>query len=376
LSQVDNRSAEEPSEAGDVGLPSNTPSPAPQLPSPPAPQVRNQPARPAQQNPSGAAMPAQQNPSGIGLAMRGLSFEAPMRPLDVQRDMYLDYTNAQAIKFYNKGCEKLSGEAFSGKMLLTWLVQVQDKANMFTWTPILTIKGKLLTQHYTEITMEDVRAHAQVYQDRASRQAQNAEMLIQCLKASISRAVYNKVYLQRDRYTIYRKNTNEPVQDGVCFLKTIIDNYHSNTRSMTKQIRKQLASLNLYMKNVAKGDVKKLCQHTRELLYELDVAGEVTNDLLANLIEALKEAPDSNFQRWLSNQVDLWSMRKLDWKQDGSDLMEEAETYYQEAISTNRWGRKAHKQEIQYAFKSVESGEETEEERRKRRNPRRVIMMI
>ena len=43
-------------------------------------------------------------------------------------------------------------------MLLTWLVQVQDKANMFTWTPILTIKGKLLTQHYTEITMEDVRA--------------------------------------------------------------------------------------------------------------------------------------------------------------------------------------------------------------------------
>ncbi|MFM7139677.1 MAG: hypothetical protein ACKOXS_05155, partial [Actinomycetes bacterium] len=183
---------------------------------------------------------------------------------------------------------------------------------------------------------------------------------------SISRAVYNKVYLQRERYTIYRKNTNEPVQDGVCFLKTIIDNYHSNTRSMTKQIRKQLASLNLYMKNVAKGDVKKLCQHTRELLYELDAAGEVTNDLLANLIEALKEAPDSNFQRWLSNQVDLWSLRKLDWKQDGSDLMEEAETYYQEAISTNRWGRKAHKQEIQYAFKSVESGEETEEEKEKK----------
>ncbi len=68
------------------------------------------------------------------------------------------------------------------------------------------------------------------------------------------------------------------------------------------------------------------------MLYELDAAGKVTNDLLANLIEALKEAPDSNFQRWLSNQVDLWSMRKLDWMQDGSDLMEEAETYYQVAI--------------------------------------------
>jgi hypothetical protein len=346
LPQPDYRTAREPNEMGDVGLPSSASSPTP--------QVQNQPGAPSQQNPFRARD-----------ALRTLAFEAPMRPLDVQRDMYLDYTTPQSIKFYNKGCEKLPGDPFSGKMLLTWLVQVQDKANMFTWTPILTVKGKLLTQHYTEITMEDVRAHAQVYQDRASRDAQNAEMLIQCLEASISRAVYNKVYLQRDRYTSHRKHTGEPIQDGVCFLKTIIDNYHSNTRSMTKQIRKQLASLNIYMKNVAKGDIKKLCQHTRELLYELDAAGEVTNDLLANLIEALKEAPDSNFQRWLSNQVDLWSMRKLDWKQDGSDLMEEAEKYYQEAISTNRWGRRAQKQEVQYAFKSVESGAETEEEKEK-----------
>jgi hypothetical protein len=161
------------------------------------------------------------------------------------------------------------------------------------------------TTLFTEVTMEDIKAHAQAYQDKASREAQNAEILIQCLKASISRTVYNKVYLQMDKYTIYRKNTFEPIQNGVCFLKTIIDNYHSNTRSSTKQIRKQLATLNFYMKNIAKGDVTMLCEHTRELMYELNAAGETTSDLLANLIEALREAPDSNFQRWLSNQVDL-----------------------------------------------------------------------
>jgi hypothetical protein len=253
-----------------------------------------------------------QNQMKTGEAFRAFTFEAPMRPLDVARNKYLDYTTTQSMKFYNKGCEKLPGEPFNGKMLMAWLVQVQDKANMFTWTSILTIKGKLLTQHFTELTMEEVKAHAQIYQDRSSREEQNAEMLIQCLKASISKSVYNKVYLQMDKYTIYRKNTFEPVQDGVCFLETIIDNYHSNTRSSAKLIRKQLATLNYYMKNVAKGDVTKLCEHTRELLFELNAAGETTNDLLANLIEALKEAPDHNFQRWLSNQVDLWSMRKLD----------------------------------------------------------------
>jgi hypothetical protein len=297
--------------------------------------------------------------------MKSMVFEAPMRPLDVARSMYLDYTTTQSIKFYNKGCEKLPGEAFNGKLLLTWLIQVQDKAKMFTWTPILTIKGKLLTKQFSELTMEEVRAHAQKYQDKSSREAQNSEMLIQCLKASITRTVYNKVYLQMSKYIIYRKRTMEPIEDGVCFLKTIIDNYHSNTRSSTKQIRKQLAQLHYYMKNVAKGDVTKLCEHTRELTYELNAAGETTNDLLANLIEALKEAPDSNFQRWLGNQVDLWSMRKIDWKEDGSDLMEDAEIYYQEAINTHKWGRRANRQEVQYAFKAVDSETETEVEKDK-----------
>jgi hypothetical protein len=105
-----------------------------------------------------------------------------------------------------------------------------------------------------------------------------------------------------DKYIIYRKNTHQPVEDGVCFLKAIIDNYHSNTRSSTKQIRKQLAQLNYYMRNVAKGEVSKLCEHTR---YELNAAEETTNDLLANLIEALKETPDikDGYQiKWIYGQ--------------------------------------------------------------------------
>jgi hypothetical protein len=36
---------------------------------------------------------------------RTFTFEAPMRPLDVARNMYLDYTTTQSIKFYNKGVE-------------------------------------------------------------------------------------------------------------------------------------------------------------------------------------------------------------------------------------------------------------------------------
>jgi hypothetical protein len=170
LPQPDYRTTREPSEPGDTGSIDGKP-----IATPP---VLNQPA-----------VSSPQNPFRAREALRTFMFEAPMRPLDAARNMYLDYTTTQSIKFYNKGCEKLPGDPFNGKMLLTWLVQVQDKANMLIWTPILTAKGKLLTQHSTEETMEDVKAHAQIYQDKASREAQNAEMLIQCLKASISRTV-------------------------------------------------------------------------------------------------------------------------------------------------------------------------------------------
>ncbi len=89
------------------------------------------------------------------------------------------------------------------------------------------------------------------------------------------------------------------------FSKVVIDAYHSNTRSSTVAVRIQIAHLDAYMKDVAKGDVLKLCAHARSLLYELNAAGETTRDLLTNLLTALLKAPDSNFQRWLSNQMDL-----------------------------------------------------------------------
>jgi hypothetical protein len=106
------------------------------------------------------------------------------------------------------------------------------------------------------------------------------------------------------------------------------------------------------------------------LLYELDAAGEVTNDLLANLIEALKEAPDSNFQRWLSNQVDLWSMRKLDWKQDGSDLMELRHTTRNPSAPTDGEEKPISRRS------NMHSNQWSQEKKpkKKRKNPKQVVM--
>jgi len=279
----------------------------------------------------------------------------PMRPMDVAQEHPLDYTTPQTIKFYNKGIEKLAGDPFDGTLLFTWLIKVQDKALMMAWTRILTIDDKLLTTNFSEISLDRVRAHAQLIQEEGGRAAQNSTMLLTCLKASITNAVYTKVYLLKKTYiiTLIRQPKDVEIEDGLCFLKVVIDAYHSNTRSSTVTVRKHIAHLDTYMRDVAKGDVTKLCAHTRSLLYELNAAGETTMDLITNLLSAMQKAPDTNFQRWLSNQIDLWSVRKKDWKEDGSDLMEEAELYYKEAKSNGTWGKKASNTDTMYAFQAT-----------------------
>ncbi len=277
----------------------------------------------------------------------------PMRPLDIGKEWLLDYTPPTTIKLYNKAIEAVKGEAFDGKFLYSWLARVHDKARAFSWLSILTINGKILTKSYADLSMEEVRQHAQKYQNEARRGAQNAEQMLTCLQASITRTVYNRVQQLSQKFTLIREPEKEEIWDGVCYLKFIIDSYHVNTRSSTAQIRKRLAQLPIYMKQVAKGDVQNLCIHTRNLLDQLQAAGETTMDLLTNLMEALKLAPNSDFQRWLKTRIDMWSTKQIDWKPDGSDLMEEAEQYYMELKTTRNWGHNGKSNEI-YALQATE----------------------
>jgi hypothetical protein len=101
LPQPDYRTAREPSDPGDPDNNGGQPDGSHPIP--------NQPV-----------ISSPQNQMKSGEALRAFTFEAPMRPLDVARNKYLDYTTTQSIKFYNKGCEKLPGESFNGKILMTY----------------------------------------------------------------------------------------------------------------------------------------------------------------------------------------------------------------------------------------------------------------
>ena len=53
-----------------------------------------------------------------------------------------------------------------------------------------------------------------------------------------------------------------------------------------------------------------------------------TLDLVANVLAALEKTPNPVFQRWLERRKNMWALKQIEWKEDASDLMDEAESFY------------------------------------------------
>jgi len=276
-----------------------------------------------------------------------------MEPLSIDHNLYLDYRDPQSIKFFNKGREKLPGDPFSGKNIFSWLKRLEIKANEFHWIPTLTIDGKLLTTHFAELSMDTVKKAAQEFQNEGQRKAQNSRMLFYCITASISQSVMDKLSLKTHLFTLQVRN--KPIQDGVCMLKVLIDSYYASTRFTTIEIRKQLANLPIYMQTVAKGDVTRLCEHTRKLNAELEASGEKTLDLVANVLAALEKASNPVFQRWLEGRKNMWALKQLEWKDDASDLMDEAESFYLNLREGRSWKKPHDDRARAYALKASDA---------------------
>jgi hypothetical protein len=223
-----------------------------------------------------------------------------MESLSIDHNLYLDYRSPQSIKFFIKGRERLPGDLFSRKNIFSWQKRLEIKANEFHWIPT---HGKLLTAHFAELSMDTVKKAAQEFQNEAQRKAQNSRMLFYCITASISQSVMEKLSLKTHLFNLQVRN--KPIQDGVCMLKVLIDSYYASTRFTTIEIRQQLANLPIYMQTVAKGDVTRLCEHTRKLNAELEASGEKTLDLVANVLAALEKAPNPVFQRWLEGRKNM-----------------------------------------------------------------------
>jgi hypothetical protein len=138
-------------------------------------------------------------------------------------------------------------------------------------------------------------------------------------------------------------------------LKVLIDSYYASTRFTTIEIRKQHANLPIYMQTVARGDVTRLCEQTRKLNAELEASGEKTLDIVANVLAALEKAPYPVFQRWLEGRNNIWALKQIEWQEDASDLMDEAESFYLNLREGRPWKKPHDDRPRAYALKASDA---------------------
>ncbi len=122
-----------------------------------------------------------------------------------------------------------------------------------------------------------MRKHVQTYQNEVKRYAQNAEQPITCLKGPITKDVHIRVHQLRSKFFPTREP--EAVQDGICYLKVIIDCYHCNARPATAKVKKQLSRLHMYMREAARGE---------QALFNLEIKKKKGDQALISISTILK----------------------------------------------------------------------------------------
>ena len=147
---------------------------------------------------------------------------------------------------------------------------------------------KNLLKHYSELSLEHLRAWEITYLHCISWVAQDTAHLHLCLMNSLTQAGKDKVHLWSDQFIL---NGHE---SGIILLKIINRESHLDTNPTTNSIRTQLSNLDEYITTIG-CDIIKLNEHVKLLLEQLKVCGGEAHDLLTNLFKAYISVKDTCF---------------------------------------------------------------------------------
>jgi hypothetical protein len=291
---------------------------------------------------------------------------AARTPAEFSANQPLNFAERNDIAIFNKGCEPLEGDKYDGTKLNLFLARLQVKAEKYNWNSqgLLTFGPRnlnLLTQ-YGEITMEQVKQAAEAYQPLVDRRAQNSAMLFSCVMDSITTEVFAKVNTNPTRYRItvpaVAAEQGRPAQpeytvnDGVCFLKAIIDDTYANTATNTALARRNLANLRDYIKTIPDQNITTFHQYVKENLQELEAANETTTDLLVNLFAAYREVKDLRFTGYVQPIQDRHYDGREPQNANGLTLMTTVENYYKGMVKDGIWMKRVDEQETIIALKA------------------------
>jgi hypothetical protein len=260
-----------------------------------------------------------------------------------RQNRVLDFDQEKDAKFYKSGVEKLEGEPYDGSNLPTFLKTLGAKAKQYNWTEVLSVNvgnppvRKSIIKQYGEITSVQVKQHALTYLGTGTRDDQNSDMIFNCLRKSITKEILDVVYTEPERYSFQVANEPEPLEDGPCFLKAVIDHTYTNTLANTAKARENLISLKEYMENLPDSNITEFNKHVKRQMETLAAGGETTTELVTNLFKGYAHCKDKDFRDWIKAKKRAYFDKTFIIHPNCMDFMKLVEDYYKDAVTAGEW---------------------------------------
>jgi hypothetical protein len=268
----------------------------------------------------------------------------------------LNYKSSEGMKIYHAATAAMSIK-YSGKAvdMHIFLKSVKARGDTYGWENIFAVPteggNKNLTDQYGLISLEEIRAHARIYENARDRNAQNSSQMYEFLLASLTAEALAMVLSDYSDYTILTEDGTQ-VTNGPCFLKVIIRNTTVDTRSTIFHIRENLNHLAAKMLEVSY-DIEEFNLYVTNQVEQLAARGAQSSDLLINLFEAYLAVPDRKFVDYIEKQKD-----KFDEGEDVTEktLMQVAIVKYKDRKRSDTWQAPS-REEVEIVALKAEIGE-------------------
>ena len=225
----------------------------------------------------------------------------------------IDYNSRAGERIYTSATKELDPTKYDGEAqgLMPFLELLEERATNFGWDksimmiPMPDGNSKNLLLEYGTITLEQIKEHEDTYITTQTRNAQDANLLYECIMNSVSSECKAKLTIWKREYRC------QHLPSGNLLLKVLIRKCHLDTNATVGGIRNRLSALDTYLPTVGY-NITKFNMYVKNLVDQLRARGEFTNDLLINLFKGYLSATDKSFTTYIE--------KKLEAYEEGQDM--------------------------------------------------------
>lgn len=220
----------------------------------------------------------------------------------------LDFSRKADLKCFEQGSKSVYDEypmdaPAKESFLLALSLRAQDQEWMTpnkTGVLDINIGGAKypLCEHYGSLTLRQVTLHVESWFSAQGRESQDDQMIVECLRASLSSEALLKVYQKREKFHVQDTSLGSTRASGVLMLKVVLDESSLTSNATVMKLKKELTVLPELMESL-KFDIPKFNDAVLSVQKQLLQYGSDAPELFHQILPAYLSVPESKFKVYM-----------------------------------------------------------------------------